>query len=144
MNPDQSGLKPLGSVFTAVAGADLTGKRSYLVELVNSSGALRVQLPNNIADDAFFQLDEAGASGDLVDVKPLATGEERRFVLKGTCNPGDRLSLAAIAGSDAGMVRTVPATTGTYRPFLIAREAGIDGQLVLAQVCIGLPTVIVP
>ena len=34
--------------------------------------------------------------------------------LKGTCNPGDTLVLAAIAGSDAGMVRLLPTAAGTY------------------------------
>jgi hypothetical protein len=49
-------------------------------------------------------------------------------VLKGTCNPGDALVLAAIAGSDAGKVRVDPGTTGTYYSPGIAEEAGVDGQ----------------
>jgi hypothetical protein len=41
--------------------------------------------------------------------------------------------LAAIAGSDAGMVRLIPTAAGTYRVIAIAEEAGVDGQLVLCR-----------
>lgn len=144
MNPDQSGTKPAGSHFPVLAGEDLTGKRSYLVELTHDTGVAEVKLPNAITDDAFFQLEEAAADTEPVDVHPLVNGEERRFVLKGTCNPGDRLCLADTGtAGDKGKVRTIPAGAGTYRPFLIAREAGVDGQHVRAQVYIGLPEVTV-
>lgn len=143
MNPDQNNTKASGSPFSVLAGADLSTKRSYLAKLTHDTGVPEVVLPANIADAAFFQVEDGGADGTLIGVRPLVNGEERRVVLKGTCNPGDELCLAAIAGSDAGKVRALPAANGTYRPFLIAREAGVEGQLVLAQVFIGLPVVVI-
>lgn len=143
MNPDQSGVRPGGSAFTVLAGEDLTGKRSCLVKLTHDTGVPEVKLPAAITDDALFLLNEDGVDTDPVNVSPLVNGNEVKVRLKGTCNPGDQLSLAAIAGADAGKVRKVPATTGTYRPLLIAREAGVDGQFVLAQVFLGLPSVTV-
>lgn len=143
MNPDQNDTKPSGSPFTVLAGADLSLKRSFLAKLTHDAGVPEVVLPTAITDDAFFQIEEGDVDGAKIDVRPLVNGEERRVWLKGTCNPGDKLCLAAIAGSDAGVVRTVPGVAGTYRPFLIAREAGVDGQLVKVQVFIGLPEVTV-
>ena len=76
---------------------------------------------------------EGGADAALVSVRPVEAGRKVRLKLKGTCNPGDVLVLAAIAGSDAGMVRALPTAGGTYRGLAIAEEAGVDGQLVLAR-----------
>jgi hypothetical protein len=142
MNPDQSGIKPFGP-FTVLAGEDLTGKRSFLTVLTHDTGIPEVKLPAAITDDAFYLLNEAGADGDLVDVEPLQNGQQVRVWLKGTGNPGDNLCLAAIAGADAGKVRKVPATTGTYRPLFKLEEAGVDGALVKARFFHGLPSVTV-
>lgn len=144
MNPDQSGVKPLGSAFSVLAGEDLTGKRSYLTVLTHDTGVPEVKLPAAITEDALFLLNEDGLDAELVNVSPLVNGQEVKVKLKGTCNPGDNLCLAATGtAADKGKVRTVPGTTGTYRPFLKAREAGVDGQLVLATVFHGLPSVTV-
>lgn len=143
MNPDQSGIKPFGPV-PVLAGEDLTGKRSFLVVLTHAAGVPEVKLPAAITDDAFYLLDEEGADTELVDVTPLQNGQQVRVWLKDTCNPGDNLCLAATGtAADKGKVRAIPAGAGTYRPFLKAEEAGVDGQLVLARVLIGLPSVTV-
>lgn len=133
MNPDQSNTRQ--GNFPAPAAADLIGKRSYLVKVVNTGGVLQVSLPAANGDLAFNQLEEEGAAGVLVDVHPLADGEERRLVLKGTCNPGDQLVNADVAtAADKGKVRVLPGVAGTYRVIAIASEVGVDGQHVKARV----------
>ena len=115
------------------AGEDLTGKEDRLVELVNSSGAA-VQLPSANTDYALYLLVEGAASGENVTVRPLTPERNVRVLLKGTCNPGDTLVLADVGtAADKGKVRALPASAGTYRGLLIAEEAGVDGQLVLAR-----------
>jgi hypothetical protein len=107
--------------FPVLAGEDLTGKAGYLVKMTHDTGVPEVKLP-----------------AAITDITPYVVGEgERntRMKLKGTCNPGDQLVLAAIAGSDAGMVRLIPTAGGTYRVIAIAEEAGVDGQLVLCRPC---------
>ena len=76
---------------------------------------------------------EGAADAALVSVRPIQADRNVRLKLKGTCNPGDVLVLAAIAGNDAGMVRALPTAGGTYRGLAIAEEAGVDAQLVLAR-----------
>jgi hypothetical protein len=78
---------------------------------------------------------EGAADAALASVTPIVPERNTRLKLKGTCNPGDQLVLAAIAGSDAGMVRLIPTAGGTYRVIAIAEEAGVDGQLVLCRPC---------
>lgn len=144
MNPDQNGCRPAGSAFPVLAGEDLTGKRSFLTVLTHDNGVPEVKLPAAITEQALFLLNEDGADTETVNVSPLVNGQEVNVKLKGTCNPGDRLCLAATGtAADKGKVRVVPGTTGTYQPFLIAREAGVDAQLVKATVFLGLPSVTV-
>lgn len=116
------------------AGEDLTGKEDRLVELVNSSGSPVVQLPTANADYALYLLIEGAASGETASVRPLSIDRNIRVLLKSTCNPGDTLVLADVGtAADKGKVRALPAAAGTYRGLLIAEEAGVDGQLVLAR-----------
>ncbi len=139
----QSGLKPAGSPFTVLAG-ELLENAARLLVLTHDTGVPEVKLPAANTDDAFYLLLETGADGELVDVKPLVNGEEIRVTLKGTCNPGANLCLADVGtAADKGKVRTIPVGAGTYRPFLKAEEAGVDGQAVRARVFIGLPSVTV-
>jgi hypothetical protein len=94
-----------------------------------------VKLPAAITDIAPYVVTEGSLDAALSTVAPLVAERNVRLKLKGTCNPGDQLVLAAIAGADAGMVRLIPVAAGTYRVIAIAEEAGVDGQLVLARPC---------
>jgi hypothetical protein len=119
--------------FRVLAGESLTDKEGYLVKMTHDSGVAEVLLPEAITDYALYAVIEGAADAALVSVRPIEADRNVRLVLKGTCNPGDVLVLAAIAGSDAGMVRALPEDAGTYRGLAIAEEAGVDGQLVPAR-----------
>lgn len=121
--------------FPVLAGEALTGKEGYLVKMTHDTGVPEVKLPAAITDITPYVVGEGAADAALVTVVPLIAERNVRIVLKGTCNPGDQLVLAAIAGSDAGMVRLIPTAGGTYRVLAIAEEAGVDGQLVLCRPC---------
>jgi hypothetical protein len=116
-----------------LAGEALTGKEGYLVKMTHDTGVAEVKLPAAITDYALYAVIEGGADAALVTVRPTHADRNVRLKLKGTCNPGDVLVLAAIAGSDAGMVRVLPTAGGTYRGLAVAEEAGVDGQLVLCR-----------
>jgi len=116
-----------------LAGESLTGMEGRLVKMTHDTGVPEVKLPAAISDYALYLVIEGGADAELVSVRPLQSERNVRLALSGTGNPGDVLVLAAIAGSDAGKVRALPATAGTYRGLAIAEEAGVDGQLVLAR-----------
>ena len=116
-----------------LAGEALTGMEGRLVKMTHDTGVAEVKLPEAITDYALYAVIEGAADAALVSVRPIEADRNVRLKLKGTCNPGDVLVLAAIAGSDAGLVRTLPAAAGTYRGLAIAEEAGVDGQLVLAR-----------
>ena len=116
-----------------LAGESLTGKEGYLVKMTHDTGVPEVKLPAAITDYSLYAVIEGGADAALVSVRPVEAGRNMRLRLKGACNPGDVLVLAAIAGSDAGMVRALPTAGGTYRGLAIAEEVGVDGQLVLAR-----------
>ena len=119
--------------FRVLAGESLTGKEGHLVKMTHDSGLPEVKLPAAITDYALYVVVEGAADAALVSVRPVEAGRNARLVLSGTCNPGDVLVLAAIAGSDAGKVRALPTAGGTYRGLAIAEEAGVDGQRVLAR-----------
>ena len=127
----QSDVKRGDSV--ALAGEDLTGKEGYLVYLTHDTGVPEVKLPSAITDLALDVVVDGGADGENVSLRPLEPGMTVRGVLKGTCNPGDVLVLAAIAGSDAGKVRALPTAGGTYRGIAVACEKGVDGQCILMR-----------
>ena len=122
----------VGSV-RVLAGEALTGKEGYLVKMTHDTGVPEVKLPAAITDHGLYVVIEGGADAALVSVMPIEAGRNARLKLKGACNPGDVLVLAAIAGSDAGMVRVLPTTTGTYRGVAVAEELGVDTQLVLSR-----------
>ena len=116
-----------------LAGESLTAKEGYLVKMTHDTGVPEMKLPAAITDYSLYALIEGAADAALVSVRPIEAGRNVRLRLKGTCNPGDVLVLAAIAGSDAGMVRALPTAGGTYRGLAIAEESAVDGQLVLAR-----------
>jgi hypothetical protein len=103
--------------------------------MTHDTGVPEVKLPAAITDITPYLIGDSAADTELAEVVPLEDGRNVRLKLKGTCNPGDQLVLAAIAGSDAGMVRLIPTAAGTYRVIAIAEEAGVDGQLVLCRPC---------
>jgi len=119
--------------FPILAGENLTGKEGRLVKLTHSSGVPEVILPNDVADEADYLLLEGGVDGALVTVLPVDRNHNVRIKLDGTCNPGDKLTLAAIDGTKDGAVRTVPATADVYWVAFRAEEKGVSGQLVLAR-----------
>ena len=119
--------------FVARAGEDLTDKEGYLAYVTHDAGVPEVKLPSAISDLALFLILDGAEDGENVALRPLEPGMSVRGVLEGTCNPGDVLVLAAIAGEDAGMVRALPTAGGTYRGLGIAMEKGVDGQHILMQ-----------
>ena len=123
---------------------DLSGKEGRLVKLVNSSGVAKVALPDDVADRCLFVLIDGGdASGDHVVVRPLEPARNIRVPLSGTCNPGDRMTLAAIDGSLDGKAAALTAAADTYWVFGLAEEAGVDGQDVLIRPLLQQDTVVV-
>jgi hypothetical protein len=117
--------------FAVKAGEDLTGKEDLLVKLVNDTGVLKIRLPTANNDYALFILIEGNEANKNTSVRPMDPKQSIRLRLKGTCNPGDVLILADVGIiADRGKVRTLPATSGTYRGLAIAEEVGVDSQLV--------------
>jgi hypothetical protein len=132
LNPLQSNTKKGDIVLPAYA--DLTGKENYLVKVVNDSGTAKFALPAATDDLAVYVLASGAAAGADAAAEAPSTNENFRVVLKGTCVPGDKLVLADPGtAADAGKLRKQPTTTGTWRLFAIAEEAGVDGQYILAR-----------
>lgn len=116
-----------------LAGESLTDKAGYLVKMTHDGGVAEVKRPTDVADATLFVVVEGAGDGELVSVQPIEGGRNIRAALKGTCNPGDVMCLAAIAGSDAGKVAVLTAAADTYFGVGVAEEAGVDGQLVLVR-----------
>ena len=126
------------------AGQDLTGKENLLAKLANDSGDTVAKLPEANSDLALFLIVDGAESGKNASLRPLSPERNVRVTLKDTCNPGAVLVLADVATpADIGKVRTLPVAAGTYRGLLIAEEAGIDGQAVLARPATGIGNIVV-
>lgn len=111
------------------AGADLTGMEGRLAVIGNSSGVAVANLPAAITADVTGVITEGAAAGANVTLRPFCGNRNMRAVLKGTCNPGDRLTMAdPTTAADKGKVRTVPSDVGTYIVVGIAEEIGVEGQ----------------
>jgi len=121
--------------FPVLAGEDLTDKEGFLVQMTHDTGVPEVKLPAAITDITPYVVGEGSEDTGLSTVIPLEAERNVRLKLKGTCNPGDKLVLAAIATGDSGKVRLIPTVGGTYRAIAIAEEAGVDGQLVMCRPC---------
>lgn len=116
------------------AGEDLADKENRLAKLADDGGALVALLPETNDDLALFLVIEGDEEGKTSSLRPLNPDRNIRVTLKDTCNPGDVLVLADVATpADIGKVRALPVAAGTYRGLLIAEEAGIDGQALLAR-----------
>lgn len=132
LNPLQTNTRR-GDI-TLLASVDLTGKENYLLKVVNDGGVAKFALPTGTDDVALYVCASGDIAGNAVAGEAPSLNENFRVVLKGTCVPGDILSLADPGtAADAGKVRKQPATTGTWRSFAIAEEAGADGQHVLCR-----------
>lgn len=133
MNPDQSNTKAVGP-FPVLAGEDLTAARSRLGVLTHAAGVPEIKLPTADTDDAIFQIQEGVADGELDSAERFGEHRTFRVPLKGACNPSTRLVLAdAGTAADKGKLRALPAAAGTYTVRAIAREVGVDGQLLLVE-----------
>jgi hypothetical protein len=125
------------------ANENLSTYADVLVAPYNSSGQLVVTRPAANNDAAIYVLLYGAPQGSHATVRPLNPNRTVRIVAKGTGNPGDLLVLAdgVTVPADAGKVRKVPSTSGTYRVVGIAEEAFADGQLVRTRPTFGTVTV---
>lgn len=119
--------------FKVLAGENLTGMEGRVVVLTHDTGVAEVQLPGDVANETEYLLLEGAADGEKATVIALDRSQPVRVRLNGTCNPGDKLCLATIDGTDDGKVETLPVAADDYYVFLRAEEAGVDEQLVLCR-----------
>lgn len=106
---------------------------NLLVAMVNASGVLNVQKPNDKTDEVLFVTEDATAAAARAECIPLSIERNVRVTLSGTCDAGAQLVLATPNGTVDGMVVTLPAVAGTYRLVGVAEESGVDGQSVLLR-----------
>lgn len=118
-----------------LAGEDLTGKQDYLVELYNASNVAKARVPTTNDVQPLYLLEDDGASGENVSLKPLESGKNIRVEFEGTGSIGALVVLAetSVAG-DRGKIRALPSTAGTYRGLGWLEEPAADGQLALIRV----------
>jgi hypothetical protein len=113
------------------AAVNLTGLEGYLVKISNNNGLPNFALPTATDDFAVYVLLSGDVQGNIVAAESPDLDDNCRVMLNGTCNPGDQLCLADPATpANAGMLRTIPVASGTYRTLFIAEEAGANGQFV--------------
>ncbi len=117
-----------------LAGEDLSDMEGRLVQLANASGTLEAYLPNDVGDRCLYLLTDGDEEGEYVTVRPLSPDRNVRVRINGACSPGDRLTLAAINGTDDGKCASLEgAAADTYWYWGVAEEAATDEQLVLAR-----------
>lgn len=112
---------------------DLQDKEGYLVKIIDTSNVAEFALPDAETDLALFIITDGGDEDEDTAALPLSPDRNVRLKLSGTCVPGDVLVLATPNGTVDGMVKALPADSGTYRGIAIAEEVGADGQLVKAR-----------
>ena len=112
---------------------DLQDKEGYLVKIINTSNVAEFALPDAKTDLALFVVTDGDKKNKNSAALPLSPDRDVRLKLSGTCVPGDILVLATPDGTVDGMVKVLPAESGTYRGLAIAEEVGADGQLVKAR-----------
>lgn len=118
-----------GAILMAAA-EDLTGKTARICAI----GASGVSLNASATVVQPYVLEDDGASGATVAIRPLNPNSQIRIVLKGTCAVGDTLVVADPGtAADKGKVRVKPTAAGTYAIVGIAEEVGADGQAVLVR-----------
>lgn len=140
--PEQSNTQE--GHFKVLAGENLTGMEGRVVKLTHDAGIAEVKLPTDVADEADYLLLEGGADATLVTVLAITRDRNVRIRLDGTCNPGDKLTLAAIAGVNIGKVRTLPAAADTYWLGFRAEEKGVDEQFVKCRLLPNPGAIVVP
>ncbi len=98
-----------------------------LLALIDAAGKAALATPSTAAA-RFIVVD---ADANYATLCPLEAGRQVRVKLSGTCNPGDGLTVNADSKAVAA---------GAADPvYLIAEEAGIDGQDVLARAPANVP-----
>lgn len=112
---------------------DLQDKEGYLVKIIDTSNVAEFALPDAETDLALFIITDGGDEDEDTAALPLSPDRNVRLKLSGTCVPGDVLVLATPNGTIDGMVKVLPADSGTYRGIAIAEEVGADTQLVKAR-----------
>jgi hypothetical protein len=126
----QSNVNP-GPDLRALAGENLTNMEGRVVRLTHDAGKPELKLPDDVADQCPYVLIDGGADGELVTARRITAVPQFRAILLGTCNPGDRMTLAGPDGTHDGKVAALGAVADTYYVFAKAEEAGVAGQLVL-------------
>lgn len=122
-------------VFSCNAGESLVDKEGYLVKAADAGSEMEVLLPTDVADRTLYIVEEGAALDSPCIVRPIADGDQVRFIAKGTGSAGALLTHAAPGtAADKGKVRTLPAGADTYFLVGIAEEDFVDGQHVRARV----------
>lgn len=126
------------------ADGDLSGITTpRLVKIVSDSGAPKIALPANIADETPYLLLEGGAAGESATVEPLTPEKQIRVEAKDAIAPGEIVVQAAIATGDHGKIRKLPSGAGTYIRVGIAEETIAAGQFGLIRPTgYGIPIVV--
>ena len=133
LNSTQTNTKP--GPIDALAGVDLTGLEGRLAKLGSADGKRQALLPTALTDAAVYVIAHGGPVGAHVTLESFTTDDSNfRCRAKGGGTAGTLLSLAdpATAG-DAGKLRAVPGTAGTFHALAIAEEDFQDGQHVLCR-----------
>ena len=112
---------------------DLQDKEGYLVKIIDTSNVAEFALPDAETDLALFIITDGGDEDEDTAERDWSSDVCSSDLLSGTCVPGDVLVLATPNGTVDGMVKALPADSGTYRGIAIAEEVGADGQLVKAR-----------
>jgi hypothetical protein len=125
-------------ILTLDATADLTGKRGYLVKIVNNAGVPNFALPTAVTDICTHIITDDGtvvsAVSTNVQAAPLNGAGQILAKVKGAILPGAQVVIADPATpADAGKIRTLPTTTnGTYAAVgVLAGETAADGDFSL-------------
>lgn len=112
------------------SGEVLTGLEGRLVKIVDGGSIPEAKLPEAVSDLALFICVDGGALDNDSELLPLVPGQEYRVRAKGAGSAGSIVTLAAIAGVDAGKIRALPADAGLHFSPGIALEDFADGDLV--------------
>ncbi len=104
MSPIQSSIQE--GLIVRTASGNLTGKEGYLAKLVDGTGEATVALAG-AGELAPFVIEEGGASGELITLRPLHSGTNVR-VISGATIAGGVLVASASTGKLAA------ATAGQY------------------------------
>lgn len=133
-------------ILTLDATADLTGKRGYLVKIVNNANVPNFALPSAVTDICTHIITDdgtvVGAVSTNVEAAPLNQAGQILVKVKGAILPGAQVVIADPAtAADAGKIRTLPTTTnGTYAAVgVLSDKTGADGDFrLVSPVAVGV------